>query len=58
MVSSSADLYSVVKAEFIAMRLAALAGLNVAPVQLTKTVGKDVASVWDVVSYNVHGSIR
>ena len=56
--SSSADLYSVVKAEFIAMRLAALAGLNVAPVQLTKTVGKDVASVWDVVSYNVHGSIR
>ncbi|SDI01117.1 type II toxin-antitoxin system HipA family toxin [Nitrosomonas sp. Nm132] len=31
--SSSADLYSVVKAEFIAMHLAALAGLNVAPVR-------------------------
>ena len=40
--SSSTDLYSVVKAEFIAMRLAALAELNVAPVQLTKAVGKDV----------------
>lgn len=40
--SSSTDLYSVIKAEFIAMRLAALAELNVAPVQLTKAVGKDV----------------
>ena len=40
--SSSTDLYNVVKAEFIAMRLAALAELNVAPVQLTKAVGKDV----------------
>ena len=40
--SDSADLYNVVKAEFIAMRLAALAELNVAPVQLTKAVGKDV----------------
>ncbi len=40
--SSGTDLYSVVKAEFIAMRLAALAELNVAPVQLTKAAGKDV----------------
>ena len=40
--SSSTDLYNVVKAEFIAMRLADLAELNVAPVQLTKAVGKDV----------------
>ena len=40
--SSSTDLYSEVKAEFIAMRLAALAELNVAPVRLTKAVGKDV----------------
>ena len=40
--SSSTDLYSVVKAEFIAMRLAALAELNVAPVQLTKAAGNDV----------------
>jgi serine/threonine-protein kinase HipA len=40
--SSSADLYSIVKAEFIAMRLAALAGLNVATVQLKKAANKDV----------------
>ncbi len=40
--SSSTDLYNVVKAEFIAMRLAALAELNVAPVRLTKAAGKDV----------------
>jgi len=40
--SSSTDLYSVVKAEFIAMRLAAMAGLNVAPVKLAKAVNKDV----------------
>jgi serine/threonine-protein kinase HipA len=32
----------VVKAEFVAMRLAALAGLNVAPVSLTAAMGKDV----------------
>lgn len=40
--SSSADLYSVVKAEFVAMRLAALVGLNVAPVKLAKAANKDV----------------
>ena len=40
--SSSSDLYSVVKAEFIAMRLAALAGLKVAAVQLRKAANKDV----------------
>ncbi len=40
--SSSTDLYSVVKAEFIAMRLAELAGLNVAPVKLTKAANKEV----------------
>ncbi len=40
--SSSKDLYSVVKAEFIAMRLAAIAGLNVAPVSVFETAGKDV----------------
>jgi len=40
--SSSTDLYNVVKAEFIAMRLASLAGLNVAPVTLTKAANKDV----------------
>ncbi|MCF6266681.1 MAG: type II toxin-antitoxin system HipA family toxin [Desulfuromusa sp.] len=40
--SSATDLYSIVKAEFIAMRLAALAGLNVAPVKLAKAVNKNV----------------
>ncbi len=40
--SSSTDLYSVVKAEFIAMRLAELAGLNAAPVKLAKAANKDV----------------
>jgi len=40
--SAQTDLYSVVKAEFIAMRLAAIAGLNVAPVRLAHVAGKDV----------------
>lgn len=40
--SSTTDLYSVVKAEFIAMRLAALAGLHVASVSLTSSLHKDV----------------
>ena len=40
--SSSSDVYNVVKAEFIAMKLAALAGLDVAAVKLVKAVGKDV----------------
>jgi serine/threonine-protein kinase HipA len=40
--SKSTDLYNVVKAEFIAMRLARLAGLNVANVKLTSALGKDV----------------
>ena len=40
--SSSTDLYSVVKAEFIAMRLASLSGLNVAAVSLTQSSHKDV----------------
>jgi len=40
--SSSTDLYSIVKAEFIAMRLASLAGINVASVTLKKASSKDV----------------
>ncbi len=40
--SSGSDVYSVVKAEYVAMRLAALAGLDVAPVNLVKAAGKDV----------------
>ena len=34
-----------VKAEFIAMRLAAMCGLNIAKVRLTKAAGKDVLLV-------------
>jgi len=54
--SASADIYSVVKAEFIAMRLAAIAGLNVAPVQLVKSSHKDVLLIerFDRVA-SVHG---
>ncbi len=40
--SASTDLYSVVKAEFIAMRLAALAGLDVAGVRMAQAGGKNV----------------
>lgn len=40
--SSTTDLYSVVKAEYIAMRLADKVGLDVAPVFLTQTMNKDV----------------
>lgn len=40
--SASGDLYNVVKAEFVAMRLAARIGLNVASVSLTRGLGKDV----------------
>ena len=40
--SASNDTYSVVKAEFIAMRLAQLAGLNVASVKIETVAGKDV----------------
>ena len=43
--SASNDLYNVVKAEFVAMRLAAAAGLDVAPVKLTKALGKDILLV-------------
>lgn len=43
--SSSTDLYSVVKAEFVAMRLARLAGLDVAPVEMARSLGKDVLLV-------------
>lgn len=40
--SSRDDVFNVVKGEFVAMRLAAHVGLNVAPVQLVRTAGKDV----------------
>ncbi|MDP5063208.1 MAG: type II toxin-antitoxin system HipA family toxin [Haliea sp.] len=40
--SSSTDTYNMVKAEFVAMRLAAQVGLNVAPARLAHVAGKDV----------------
>lgn len=40
--SSTSDIYSVVKAEYVAMRLARIVGLDVAPVSLKKVLGKDV----------------
>lgn len=40
--SSSTDQYNVIKAEFIAMKMAKLCGLNVATVKLGSAVGKDV----------------
>jgi len=40
--SSTSDVYNVIKAEFIAMRLAKMAGINVAAVSLTKASHKDV----------------
>lgn len=43
--SSTSDVYSVVKAEFVAMRLASMAGLDVAPVRLVRSAGKDVLLV-------------
>ena len=40
--SSTTDVYNVVRAEFITMRLASLCGLNVAKVTLTRSLNKDV----------------
>lgn len=40
--SSTSDTYNVVKAEYVAMRLAEIAGLDVAPVRMVKASGKDV----------------
>lgn len=40
--SSSSDLYDIVKGEFLAMRLAAAVGLDVAAVRLERAAGKDV----------------
>ncbi|SAI22389.1 putative DNA-binding transcriptional regulator [Bordetella ansorpii] len=43
--SSSTDTYNVVKAEYVAMRLARKVGLNVAAVQFLRTSGRDVLLV-------------
>lgn len=57
--SASGDTHSVVKAEFIAMRLATLAGIEAAQVELVKAGGKDVLLVerFDRLS-SVHGWVR
>lgn len=43
--SAGGDLHNVVKAEYVAMRLAAEIGLSVAPVRLERALGKDVLLV-------------
>jgi serine/threonine-protein kinase HipA len=43
--SASTDTFNLVKAEFVAMRLARLAGLDVADVRLQRSAGKDVLLV-------------
>lgn len=43
--SSQGDIYSVVKAEFVAMRLARAADLDVASVELARSAGRDVLLV-------------
>lgn len=43
--SSTTDIYGVVQAEFIAMRLAKIAGLSTAPVRITNTAGRKVLLV-------------
>ena len=43
--SAPSDLYNVVKAEFVAMRLAHSVGLTVAPVKLASALGKDVLMI-------------
>lgn len=42
---SSSDRFNVVKAEYVAMRLAGIAGLNVAPVRLVRSLDRDVLLV-------------
>ncbi len=43
--SSSSDYYDVVKAEYVAMKLAQIAGIDVAQVQLEQSLGKDILLV-------------
>lgn len=43
--SSSGDTHDIVRVEYIAMRLAAMAGLDVAPVRLVRAGGRDVLLV-------------
>jgi serine/threonine-protein kinase HipA len=52
--SSSTDLFNLLKAEFVAMRLAKVVGLDVAEVKLTRALNKDVLLIerFDRVSNN------
>jgi len=43
--SSSTDPYNIVKAEYVAMKLAKIAGIDVAKVQLKQSLGKDILLV-------------
>lgn len=56
--SVATDLYNVVKAEFVAMRLAALAGIDTAAVQLTQAAGRDVLLVERFDRYRQAGQWR
>jgi serine/threonine-protein kinase HipA len=56
--ASQSDVYSVVKAEYIAMRLAAEVGLNAAPVRLERAGGKDVLLVERFDREKVEGAWR
>lgn len=54
---SITDTFAVVKAEYIAMRIALLAGLTVAPVKFTQSLGKDVLLVGRYDRYNRDGDL-
>ncbi len=56
--SSQNDLYGVVKAEYIAMRLASQVGLTVAPVSLERAAGKDVLLIERFDRVKVEGGWR
>jgi serine/threonine-protein kinase HipA len=56
--SSTTDVYNVVKAEFIAMRLARLVGLNVASVTLERSANRDVLLVERFDRVSVKGAWR
>ena len=53
--SSSSDTYNVVKAEYVAMRLAAIAGLDVAPVTLVRAMDRDVLLIERFDRYKTEG---
>ncbi|MGE0284213.1 MAG: type II toxin-antitoxin system HipA family toxin [Rhizobiaceae bacterium] len=54
--SSTTDTYNVVKSEFVAMRMATLVGLNVAPVRLERAAGKDVLLIERFDRHRTNGS--